>query len=71
MVTGLQACRADLLYTLQMYGKNASGMELIDQDNTLGEVLRRSDHVMPGNPIFWIVCRGTVFEQKFLSSFRM
>jgi hypothetical protein len=37
------------------------------QGQTLGEVLSRPDYVVPGIPVFFVVAKGSLFAERFLS----
>lgn len=51
----------------QRYGKNAARWVRADEHLSLREVLSRPDHVIPGIPVFFLVARGTVFRERFLT----
>jgi hypothetical protein len=42
-------------------------MHLIDENNTLAEVLAEKDHVIPGHPVVYVVSRDTEFRARFLA----
>ena len=42
-------------------------MRLIDENNSLGEVLAEQDHVIPGHPVVYVVAKDTKFRAQFLA----
>lgn len=49
---------------LQKAGPKASTMVEADANWTLGELLKRSDYVMPGVPVLFIVAKGGDFYDR-------
>jgi hypothetical protein len=42
-------------------------MVLMDEIETLGEILQKDGNVVPGHPVFYVVAKGTEFREKFLA----
>ena len=42
-------------------------MEIIDERNTLAEVLGAESHVIPGHPVIYVVSKQSAFRHKFLA----
>lgn len=49
------------------YGESASAWVQVKEEQTLGEVLRQKDYVIPGVPVFFVLARSTPFRETFLS----
>lgn len=69
----MQALHGDWPDTLQgagsgpnRYGPKASHWVHVKQDLTLREVLLQQDHIIPGLPLFWVLAKGTDYQQRFL-----
>ncbi len=48
------------------YGSNAASWVLVDEAWSLGECLSRTDHVVPGIPVFFVLSKNTPFKKQFL-----
>jgi hypothetical protein len=48
------------------YGPKSARLRMVEEGDTLGEVLRRDDYVIPGIPVFFLLSEGTPFMQRFL-----
>lgn len=48
------------------YGPRAAKWEVVSQGQTLGEVLGRADHIIPGIPVFFVLAMDTPFRKDFL-----
>jgi tetratricopeptide (TPR) repeat protein len=48
------------------YGEKAARWIRVEEGWTLGEVLRREDHVVPGVPVFFVLSAKTPFKESFL-----
>ena len=44
-------------------------MRPVDFQWTFGQLLSREDHIMPGCPVVWVLCRGSDFHRTFLERF--
>eukprot|EP00891_Asterochloris_glomerata_P002794 jgi/Astpho2/2794/gw1.00050.278.1_t len=51
----------------QRYGPKAARWVQVTEAELLGEVLSRSDYVIPGVPVFFVVATGSRFRERFLS----
>lgn len=48
------------------YGPKSARLKQVEETHTLAEVLRQSDYVVPGIPVFFLLAAGTPFLQRFL-----
>lgn len=49
------------------YGPSASQWVQVDESLTLGEVLSREDHVVPGVPVFFVLAADSPLRESFLA----
>jgi hypothetical protein len=51
----------------ERYGPTAAQWVKINENLTLGELLRKEDHVAPGIPVMFVLAKDTPFKKRFLS----
>lgn len=49
------------------YGPEAASWKRVKEEWTLGDVLAKTDHIVPGIPVFFILSSKTAYKQRFLS----
>ncbi len=49
------------------YGKDAAHWVRADESCSLQQTLKAPGHVIPGLPLLWVVARGTIYRDRFLS----
>jgi hypothetical protein len=59
-------CRNSLLPFCR-YGDKAAKWQLVDENLTLIDLMKKQDYVVPGVPLLFIVAKGTEYRERFLS----
>lgn len=48
------------------YGPKSARLKQVEESQSLAQVVRESDYVVPGIPVFFLLSAGTPFLQRFL-----